>query len=223
MAALGDGFIVTLDAMPLLSPAKAPMRVPTKALAEAIAEEWRRQGETVLPATMPLTTLIATALDRVLPESGPAVAEICSYAQSELLCYRADRPPELCRRQARDWQPWLDWASERYGARLEVTEGVAPVRQSETALAAIRKAVLQHQGLTLMALHALTQTLGSVVLALAVVEGRLDAAAAAELALLEETCQAEQWGEDDEAAERRAAIRADAAISARFLALIRVL
>jgi chaperone required for assembly of F1-ATPase len=72
-----------------------------------------------------------------------------------------------------------------------------------------------------MALQALTQGLGSVVLALAVVEGALGPAEAAELALLDELYQARLWGEDAEAVRRREAIRADVEASARFLALAR--
>ena len=33
------------------------------------------------------------------------------YAENDLLCYRAETPPALVHRQAREWQPWLDWAA----------------------------------------------------------------------------------------------------------------
>ncbi len=215
------GFAIALDGKPLKTPAKQPLIVPAEALALAIAEEWESQGETVRPASMPLTTLATTAIDRLLPDPAAAIAEICGYANAELLCHRADRPDELVRHQARQWQPWLDWIEARHGARLATGEGVVPIRQSEDALEALRHAALRHAGFGLMALHALTQTLGSIVLALAVAEGELDAAEAADLALLDELYQARQWGEEPEARLRREAIRDDAAASARFLALAR--
>ena len=46
-------------------------------------------------------------------------------------------------------------------------------------------------------------------------------AAAHALGALDELFQAEQWGEDAEAAARRAAIAADIALAARFIALTR--
>jgi chaperone required for assembly of F1-ATPase len=57
------------------------------------------------------------------------------------------------------------------------------------------------------------------VLGLALAEGRLDAPTAHALGVLDELFETEQWGEDAEAAARRAAIAADIALAARFIAL----
>ncbi len=67
------------------------------------------------------------------------------------------------------------------------------------------------------ALHGLTATSGSVVLALAVAEGRIGAEEAASASLLDEIYQAGNWGEDPETAARWQAIRAEIAAAARFL------
>jgi chaperone required for assembly of F1-ATPase len=216
-----DGFGVALDGKAIRTPAGNPLTLPSEALAQAVAEEWQGQDATVRPVTMPLTTLATTAIDRLVPDPGPAIAEIAAYAGSELLCHRAGRPQELVSLQIEGWQPWLDWAETRFGAWLAVGEGIVPLAQTPEALSAIRTAVARHRDLALMALQALTQSLGSVVLALAVVEGALDAHAAAELALLDELYQARLWGEDPEAVRRRAAVRADIEASARFLTLAR--
>jgi chaperone required for assembly of F1-ATPase len=56
---------------------------------------------------------------------------------------------------------------------------------------------------------------------LAVVEGRLDAAEALRLATVDETFQERFWGEDAEAAARRARIAAEVEQAARLLALAR--
>ncbi len=49
----------------------------------------------------------------------------------------------------------------------------------------------------------------------------IDAEAAFDAAQLDESYQIERWGEDPEVARRRAAIKADLAAAARFLALLR--
>jgi chaperone required for assembly of F1-ATPase len=67
----------------------------------------------------------------------------------------------------------------------------------------------------------LVPTLGSLVLGLAVADGRLDAAKAHELGALDELFQAEQWGLDAEAARRLDAVATDIAMAARFIALTR--
>jgi chaperone required for assembly of F1-ATPase len=58
------------------------------------------------------------------------------------------------------------------------------------------------------------------VIALALLEGRLDAEGAFEVSQIDETFQIEAWGEDAEAARRRAALAADIAAAARFLDLL---
>jgi chaperone required for assembly of F1-ATPase len=74
----------------------------------------------------------------------------------------------------------------------------------------------------LTALAAMTGSAGSLVIALALAEGRVSDDAAADAALLDELFQAGKWGSDPEADRRRAAIRADLAAAARFHRLSRL-
>ena len=71
------------------------------------------------------------------------------------------------------------------------------------------------------ALHTATTACGSLVIALALLEGRLDAAEAFAAAQLDESFQIEAWGEDAEQAERRAALAGEIAAAARFKSLLR--
>jgi chaperone required for assembly of F1-ATPase len=216
----GDGYGVMLDTKRLLTPAKLPLVAPSHALAQAIAEEWRAQGADLKPHTMPLMRLASTAIDLVAKRHGDVVAEIAAYAGTDLLCYRADQPPELAARQHAVWQPLLDWAILRYDAPLIVTAGIVPVTQPATTLHALAVAVAAYPPMRLVALHAITTATGSLIIALALLEGELDADAAFAAAQLDENFQIERWGEDYEAADRRAALKADIATAARFAALL---
>jgi chaperone required for assembly of F1-ATPase len=213
------GYGVALDGRALVTPAGRALGIPTRALAEAIAEEWSAQGERVAPATMPLMQLMATTLDRVAPGRADAVAQLIRYGETDLLCYRATEPPDLVSRQAAMWQPLVDWAALRYGAALAVTHGLMPRPQPDAALAALRAALEQFDAPVLAGLLAATAAAGSLILALALHERRLSAEEAWALSLLDETFQIEQWGEDAEAARRRAALRADLIAAGRFLVL----
>ena len=55
---------------------KASPHLPTAALARAVAAEWRAQGENIDPATLILTKLANTAIDRVAPERAQDHAEM---------------------------------------------------------------------------------------------------------------------------------------------------
>jgi chaperone required for assembly of F1-ATPase len=73
----------------------------------------------------------------------------------------------------------------------------------------------------LTGISAASSVLGSLVLALALLEGRLDAEEAFRLATLDEAFQASQWGEDEEAKARLEALKAQLAQIERFLRLVR--
>jgi chaperone required for assembly of F1-ATPase len=214
----GDAcFAVTLDGRAMRTPGKLPLDLPSRKLADAIASEWRAQGDKIDPHAMPLTRFANTATDRVSALRDVVAGEIAGYARADLLCHRVATPEDLAARQDALWQPVLDWAADRYGAALIVSRVVVAVAQPEPALSVLRAAVDAHDDFGLSALHSLTALCGSVVLALAVSKGRISASEAANASLLEETYQAEQWGDDPEAVERRDGIHAEIASAARFL------
>jgi chaperone required for assembly of F1-ATPase len=219
--AVEGGFGIALDAKTLLTPAKLPLVVPRLPLAEAIAAEWQAQADEVRPHSMPLTRLASTAIDLVAKRHADVVAEIANFAETDLVCYRADQPPALVARQHAVWQPLVDWTTLRYDAPLAVTAGIIPVTQSPTTLRALAVAVAAYEPMALTALHAATTASGSLVIALALMEGRLDAEGAFAASQLDESFQIERWGEDYEAADRRAALKADIETAARFIALLR--
>jgi chaperone required for assembly of F1-ATPase len=214
------GFGVALDGKSVSTPAKRPLTVPTHALAEAIAEEWKDQGETIDPRRLPLTRLASTALDLVAPRREAVIAEVTKYACTDLVCYRAEQPPELAERQRAAWQPLIDWATLRFDAPLMVTASILPVAQPAASLKALETAVAAYDTHRLAALHLATAACGSLVAALALIEGRIDAEAAFAAAELDESYEIERWGEDAEQARRRAGLKEDIALAARFVALL---
>lgn len=217
-----DGYRVLLDGRPMRTPAKAVLVVPTEALADAIAAEWRDVPEKaeINVSHLLLTRLAATGIDRVTTQRSYVVDETVKYGGSDLLCYRATDPESLVQRQNAAWQPLLDWAAGRYDATLVVASGTMFVTQPHAALAALRGAVTAHGDLALSALYNLTHISGSLVIALAVSEGRLDSAQAFAAAQLDELYQIEKWGSDPLAEQRHDGIRRDLDAATRFLALL---
>jgi chaperone required for assembly of F1-ATPase len=139
---LGDGgHRVLLDGKPMRTPAKAVLVVPTRALAEAIAAEWGEVPDKadINASHLPLTRLAATGLDRVTTQRARVIEDTAKYGGSDMLCYRAGGPETLVKRQQETWQPLLDWADERYGARLVVVEGLAFVEQPADATSGCRR------------------------------------------------------------------------------------
>ena len=213
-----DGHGVLLDGRPLRSPAKQVLLLPSADLAAAIAAEWGAQGEEIEPAAMPLTRLASTARDRMPAARAAMIAEVAGYLGTDMLCYRAASPIELIERQRDGWQPLLDWAEEVYGTRFVVTTSVLPVAQPEAAVQGLHAVVEGLEDWPLTGVHAATTTLGSVILALALWQGRVDAETVWRLSLLEELFEQERWGRDQEAERRQEVLRRDIEAAARFLA-----
>lgn len=219
------GYTVLLDGKPMNLPSGTRLLVGPHALAEAIATEWRDagggKGGEMSFADTPLTRLAGTAQERIAPDPLPMVDAIARYGETDLLCYRAASPVPLVERQAREWQPWLDWAAQTYNAPLRIGEGIGYVSQHKDSIAALRRAVAGMDAYGLAGLGIAVPSLGSLVLGLALAEGALDAARAHTLGVLDELFEVEQWGEDDEGLARREAVGRDIALAERFIRLSR--
>lgn len=214
-----EGYAILLDTRPVRTPAKAELVVPTPALAGAIAAEWQAQTETVRPETMPVTRTANAAIDKVRPQAAEVAAMIAAYGGSDLLCYRAEGPDALILRQEMGWDPLLDWAAETFGARLTVATGIMPVTQPSEAVDRLSEVVHALDPFRLAAFHDLVMLSGSLVLGLAVTEGRIDAETAWTLSRIDEDWQIEAWGEDEEATEAAEARRAAFLDAARIFDL----
>jgi chaperone required for assembly of F1-ATPase len=220
-----QGYAILLDGRAMHLPGGPVLCVHAEPLAQAIAEEWQAagggKGGEMSFADTPLTRLAGTAQQRIAPDPAPTVDAISRYGETDLLCYRADAPEALVERQARGWQPWLDWAALTYDAPLRVGTAIAHVRQHRDSIGALRRAVAALDAEALAGLSIAVPALGSLILGLALAEGELEAAQAHALGALDELFQAEQWGEDAEAAARRRAIAEDVVLASRFIALTR--
>jgi chaperone required for assembly of F1-ATPase len=214
-------FVLALDGRHARTPARAPLGLPSAALGEAVAEEWRLQGETIDPSTMPLTRLANVAIDGVARERDAVAAEIVKYAASDLVCYRAEGPDRLVVRQTQHWDPVLAFARDDLGARFMLAEGVVFVEQRPEALEAVTRAVPRDDPFVLAALSTITTLTGSALIALGVLRERFRAEEAWAAAQVDEDWNVELWGQDAEAAARRAVRWQEMEAAFRMLTLAR--
>lgn len=198
------GFSVRLDGRQARTSGRRLLTLPTQELAEAVAAEWRAQVDEINPAVMPLSRMTFAALDAVAPDPEPVLEEIIRYAGTDMLCYRATDPQSLALRQTELWDPLLAWMDERHGARFMLAEGVMHVAQPKATLAATEAATRADMNpFVISGLHVLTSLSGSLIIALAVRDGRLSVADAWAAAHVDEDHQIARWGEDAEAIARR--------------------
>ncbi|WP_425045051.1 ATP12 family chaperone protein [Primorskyibacter sp. S87] len=196
------GFTVELDGRRVKTPAKAALILPTRPMAEAAAAEWDAQEKEVNPETMPVTRSANAAIDKVSVQHDEVAEMLAAYGDSDLLCYRADSPEALNRRQADQWDPVLDWATTEFGVRLEPRVGVIHAPQDSSALQSLSAAVHALDDFRLAAFHDLVSLSGSLILGFAAARGWRGADEIWSLSRLDEKWQEELWGEDEEATQQ---------------------
>ncbi|MBX9711682.1 MAG: ATPase [Xanthobacteraceae bacterium] len=211
-----EGFAIMLDGKPVRTPGKRLLSAPVRELADVMAAEWAAQTETIDPLSMPTTRLANSTIDGVAENADAVTEDIAKYFGSDLLFYRASFPDELMARQAQHWDPVLRWAADDLGAHFILTEGIMHVVQPERAVAAAR-AAMPADAWRLAALHVVTALTGSALLALALAHNARDTAQIWAAAHVDEDWNSQQWGEDQEVAERRAARLRDFEAAANVL------
>lgn len=166
-----DVWLVELDGKPVRTPSGKLLSIPAKSLAEEIAREWREQGDSILPDTMPLTQILVTGLDRIERDREVIQSSVLRYLDTDLLCYRTEKPDDLAAREAAVRDPWLGWFSRTYNENLQTTTGLMALQHPQSAHAKVMHAVRDLDLWSFTVLQMVTATTGSLVLALAFVVG----------------------------------------------------
>ncbi|GFE72546.1 ATP12 family chaperone protein [Novosphingobium sp. TCA1] len=216
-----SGWRVLLDGRPIRTAGGRAQIVPGKALAEALAAEWAAQGAEIDPQSFPLRDLADFAADAVAPDRALAVRDMLPYAETDTLCYRGDPEDALYQRQLAVWEPLLAEAEAVHGVKFARISGVVHKPQPAETMARLEAALTAESDFALAALKMLSSLAASLVIALAAIRPGADAQALWNAANLEEDWQIELWGEDWEAAERRAARFEAFKLAIRFAELAR--
>lgn len=216
-----NGWQVTLDGRGIKTAMGAPQVVPNQTLAHALAAEWAAQGEEIEPAGFVLRDLADYAIDVVRADRDAAIANLLRFAESDTLCYRADPEDALFKRQQEVWEPLLRAAEARHGIHFQRVSGIIHRPQPSATLDTLRAYLEQQDDFTLAALTTLASLAASLTVAIAALAEGAEAETLWNVANLEEDWQAELWGEDTLAKERRDLRAAEFANAVHFAALTR--
>jgi len=216
-----DGIGLFLDGKPVRTPAGKPLILPNPALADMLAREWDAQATHIEMAKMPATRLAFTAIDFVGEARDATAAEIGRYAGADAVCYFADSPTALIERQVQHWGPVIEWAEQALGVSCVRVTGIRHQEQHAATLLKLARLAEEHDDFGLTGLAHATALFGSAILAFALGRGELGGQAALDLSRLDEMFQQEQWGVDEEAAERTANMLVEALMLERWFEALR--
>ena len=217
MVALPDGNALMLDGKPLHTPQGRDMVVPGLRLAGYIVEEWSNAPDWFAPADMPFTRLANAAIDG----RQAAIDPILGYVSSDLICYRADEPSDLVIRQQSAWDPVIEMYVREWGITIHTVTGIMPVDQPAEVISAMRSMLDGLDPFTLVALCEQATLTGSLLLAVASLQGWIESEEAWRLSLVDLEWQRDHWGTDTEDAARTVSMHNQFMQASRFISALR--
>lgn len=114
---------------------------------------------------------------------------------------------ELVAQQEKIWGPLLQWVEQEFDTKLKTTQNLDVPEQDQKLAYRLNFELQKLSDRQLVAFYAMALRTRSVLLALAFVKGKINAQEAFQAAALEEIWQAEKWGKDEEAENRRQTMR----------------
>jgi len=202
----------------LKTPKGNPLQVPTLALAKAIEEEWEKDPGHQY-TQKPLTSLVATALDRVSEARETYVKHIIQTLSRDAILFWAETPPSLRRLQEEKWAPLIEKVNKTLDLSLKQTfsfsiDPLSTEEEKNVRMFLNRQSAFKLSGFV----HLLTLS-SSFCLSFLVEQGSLSAEDAWDLAHLPEQNQRRIWGGDQEAILREKTQRDEFLETVRFLRL----
>lgn len=193
----GGKWRVTLDKRPLRTPARQEMHLPNKALALAVATEWDAQisSQGIQPSSMPMMTLVATAIDQIRPEPQVTIDNIMRYLHTDTACYFAspdDR--KLLQQQKVHFSRLHEWIEKEFGLQVATTDGMQRLSHPPGTEERVLEMLRQLNEFELAALQCATMECKSIVMGLAVLHGKMSVEDACTASRLEEEANVENWG-----------------------------
>ncbi len=135
-----------------------------------------------------------------------AIDKLVQFAVTDMLLFWGTEE-ELIARQEKVWTPIVAWANQTLNTDFINTHGLDIPEKNQTSACRLKHFLEQLSDKEFAAFYAAAITMRSVLLAAALVKGRISAKEAFEAAFLEELWQNESWGVDEEAAARREEFR----------------
>lgn len=215
------GWRVTLDGRGIRTQRGAAQIVPSRALAEVLAAEWAGQGEEIDVSAFRYRDLADYAIDVVASDPANEIGSILRFGETDTLCYRAERDEPLFARQEALWEPVLKRLERAHKLRFERVSGIMHRAQPPETLAALRSLLETLDPFALAALKTLSSLAASLSVGLAALEEGADAEGLWAIANAEEDWQAEQWGWEWTAEEKRARRLAEFTAAVDFARLAR--
>ena len=130
------------------------------------------------------------------------IQRLLKYSATDMLLFWGS-DKGLMQQQEQKWGPLLEWASKEFEGKFVKTYGLDVPEENKTSGYRLKLFLENLSDKELAAFYLAALNMRSVLLAAALVKGKINAEQAFQAAYLEELYQAEHWGNDQEAEQKR--------------------
>jgi chaperone required for assembly of F1-ATPase len=198
-----DSYQILLDKKILKTPMQNDLTFPNYRISYETSLEWDINSNELDTDKMVFFGIFSTAIDRIVNERVLYINEIMKFVDTDMICYKAEKPNELVELQNKHWNPILLIIKRYIGLEIEFFRGVMPRNQNKQIHNKIKKLINKFSNLELSILYRLTNITGSIFISLCIIKGDIIKKHICQLCFLDELWQAENWGVEEEAAKKR--------------------
>lgn len=185
--------VLTLDGKPFKTPQKKDVRVPTSLLAKEICAEWNAQEDVIKPHTMPLYSILTTAIDKGEEERSALTQNILPYINGDLLSYQTNYPEDLGSLQKKKWGHALSLFEDSFQTIPVVTFDIQAIEQSKAHHKAIADFIDNLNQWEFTCFHILVSLTDSPILACLALRGKVSAETIMDIICIEDNFYAEKY------------------------------
>lgn len=198
---------IFLDDKILTTPLKKKLVVFNAKIAEELFEEWNQDVNVIDTDDMIFYGILSTSIDKIYNYRKLYIKNILDFIDTDLICYRSEKPDSLVKWQCKNWDPILLKAEKYIKNNIKVNSGIMPLKQDKEIHIRITELLSKLSNLEIIAFHRITNLTGSIFLSLCIYENDLIKKNAFELSYLDELWQAKNWGCENEASTKREKIK----------------
>ncbi len=170
-----EGYAVLLDGRAIKTESGTILLAQNEQVATKIMQEWAEQNEQINPDTMPFTQILNTRIDNVAKQRQAMSNAIMKFLNTDLICYPAQKPKALHDLQEKHWSKWRKWAEQHFNVPMKVTTGLQALIQDPALHKAIKAYIDKVSDDIFTLLQVAVPLCGSLVLGLALIEGKASA------------------------------------------------
>ena len=198
-----NSYEILLDNNILTTPLKNELMIPNAKIAEEIYKEWDQETKFLNTDNMVFYGIISTSIDKIYDNRKLYIDDVLDFVDTDLICYRAEKPDDLVQWQTKNWDPILSKVEKYINSKINVCSGIIPSRQDKEIHRKITTFLSKFSDLEIAALHRITNITGSIFLTLCILKNDKIKKSAFELSYLDELWQAKNWGYEEEASKNR--------------------